>query len=280
MQNLKEMGYMTKSQFRSYLISKNILGFTFDIPEIILEIFTNLLIVQKIEINTIHNNEALYKSANIEVVKFYQNENILLNRIFGFEYIIEKYIPSIIKFENIYNDNVSIGNGFIVKIKGKHIVLTNRHVVENFTQLVLKDYNDEVIDYNPKIEISTNSDLAFVEIGMDFTNIKPFIFNKDLKILDEIITIGYPPIPTTKASYALCHKGEINSSVETYWGDNLFIFSAKTNPGNSGSPIIDKNGTIVGIVSEQLEEKDWYKESKLPYYAGIPSKIILEFLNR
>ena len=125
---------------------------------------------------------------------------------------------------------------------------------------------------------SDKTDLAILELNKAPGDAKPFCLNADLKVITDILTIGYPPVPTTRGSYPLFHRGEVNSKVESYWGHNLFLFSAKTNPGNSGSPVIDGDGTILGIVTEQLEEQEGYKKGKLPYYAAIPSTQILGFL--
>jgi hypothetical protein len=76
----------------------------------------------------------------------------------------------------------------------------------------------------------------------------------------------------TKYSYQVYHKGEVNSFVEDYKSNKLFLFSAKTSSGNSGSPVIDKTGMVLGIVTEELFEKDkFYEKGKLPYYAAIPA---------
>lgn len=275
--SLEHFAYKTKRQFELFITSKGIIGFTFDIPEIILEIFTNLNILQKIEANSINNISPLYKNAFHDIAQFYNNPNILFNQIFGFQYIISNYIKSVVKIENILEGKTSIGNGFIIN-NGAQVILTNKHVVEKYDKLILRDYDENIIPFT-NITLSDDSDLALINVEADISHFTPFILNKNFDILDEVITIGYPPIPTTNASYPLCHKGEINSLVSTYWGDNLFIFSAKTNPGNSGSPIIDRNGTIIGIVAEQLEEFEGYKYGKLPYYAGIPSEEIIKFIS-
>lgn len=84
----------------------------------------------------------------------------------------------------------------------------------------------------------------------------------------------------TKHSYQVYHKGELNSFVEDYRENQLFLFSAKTSSGNSGSPIIDKYGMVIGIVTEELFEQElFYEKGKLPYYAGIPTEEIIKSVN-
>jgi len=127
--------------------------------------------------------------------------------------------------------------------------------------------------------LDSKRDLAFIELIEEFKN-PTFHLNTDINILTEIITIGYPSIPMTNGSYQICHKGEINSFVEDYQSNKKFLFSAKTSSGNSGSPIIDKYGMVVGIVSEELfQQNEFYTKGKLPYYAGIPTIEIIKSLN-
>ena len=110
-------------------------------------------------------------------------------------------------------------------------------------------------------------------------NIETLRENCDLKVLSEIITVGYPSIPLSGSRPLVCHTGEVNSLVNTYFNQSLFIFSARTAPGSSGSPVIDKSGRFIGIVSENLFEKsDFEQKGILPYSAGVPSVRIMDFL--
>lgn len=270
------LGYLTRDDFMMYAITKKLLdSVPMQVLDLILEAFTENLILLKMEPNTMNNTHSMFM-VNENFAKYYHSNGLLFNKLFGFDYIIEKYIPSIFKIENIQNGRPDIGNGFLIPFEERFVILTNQHVVEKAEKLIVKNHQDEIVEFDSVIEDDKN-DLAFIFPREPITNVIPFILNLNFKILEEILTIGYPPIPTTKASYPLCHIGEINSFVENYWGNSLFVYSAKTNPGNSGSPIIDKKGSIVGIVTQQLEEKEWYKKSKLPYYAGIPSSEIMRF---
>jgi S1-C subfamily serine protease len=60
----------------------------------------------------------------------------------------------------------------------------------------------------------------------------------------------------------------------------LILFSAKTAPGNSGGPLINEYGFVVGIVCQDLFYKDALIESgQLPYHTAIPAPTLCDFLN-
>ena len=202
--------------------------------------------------------------------------DLILNTIMGFEYIINSYKKSVIKIEpTLKNDVKSIGTGFLVEYDKDLFVITNKHVVEEYKKLNLYDINDLNIKYET-IFLNPNKDIALITLK-DFYTSKPFLLNTKLNLLDEIITIGYPSVPMTKFSYQIYHKGEINSFVQDYSNNDLILISAKTSSGNSGSPVIDSTGRVIGVVTQELfEEEEFYKKGKLPYYAALSAKDIIE----
>ena len=132
------------------------------------------------------------------------NSNLVLNKILGFEYIIDTYKRSVLKIEHISKErNHSIGTGFIVKIGEKLLLITNKHVIEAHIQLNIFDFDDNKVDHLEPY-LSKTKDIGIIEITNDL-NSQPFILNKDLNILSDIITIGYPSIPMTRKAYQVYH---------------------------------------------------------------------------
>ena len=272
----RRLGFLRSKDFIDYGAFGNN-GLHLHLLEEILDVLVSVRLLKKGGVNMlIKGGDTLY-NANSEA-KYLLKNDLLMNRLFGFQYIIDQYLSAVFKIENWKNGSCDIGNGFFTSHSGVPIVVTNAHVIEGSDKVVLKDHSDKEISCK-RIVPSDKTDLAILELDKTPSDAKPFHLNADLNVLTEILTIGYPPVPTTKGSYPLFHRGEVNSKVESYWGHNLFLFSAKTNPGNSGSPVIDGDGTVLGIVTQQLEEKQGYKKGMLPYYAAVPSNEILAFLN-
>ncbi|WP_312920848.1 S1 family peptidase [Empedobacter brevis] len=275
-----EMGYLSFNNFLCYTSDKN--NGEVNINTNILNNFLQLLCSKNYLTELPYRLNVIEPSFKFNIYKpiQYFNKKLILNDIFGWEYIIKKYSNSIFKIENIdRNGDPSLGTGFYYFQDNKHTIVTNKHVIEQAEKISVYKKDDSKIDYH-EIKIDDSLDLAFLTFTPDIDSLD-FDFDYNLEILSEIITIGYPSIPMTKFAYQACHKGEINSFVENYEDENRFLISAKTSSGNSGSPIINNYGMVVGIITEELFDKDAFKEKgKLPYYAAITSMDIFNSFNK
>lgn len=146
-------------------------------------------------------------------------------------------------------DYKSIGTGFFLDAKG--LMITNAHVVKNSKNISVfdgkgKKYNAIVI----KLDVAR--DVAFIKIDDD--NFKPLgslpygISRQSSDIAESIFTLGYP---RDEIVY-----GEGYLSAKTgFDGDTLSCqISIPANPGNSGGPIFNQQGEVIGILSGK--EKD------------------------
>jgi len=277
-------GCLSISDFRTYIRNKQLFSF---IPIGIIELFVNILVEEMIIIPIdsvlIKGSEKKYlaNGSNAHIIQLLTQPDLLYNKILGFPYIAEIYQKSVLKIENIdKKKDSSIGTGFILRAtENNKLIVTNKHVLDENVQLNVYDDEDNTINVGIPI-IDTKSDLAVIPFEAINDDIPAFTLANSTNILSEIITIGYPSVPMTNFSYQVIHSGEINSYVEDYKKSKLFLFSAKTSSGNSGSPVINKYGTVLGIVTQELFTKGELEQSgKLPYYAAIPSSEIIRFIN-
>lgn len=186
----------------------------------------------------------------------------------GWQYTVHRYSNSVFKIEHIANGDSSIGTGFLYQ--NKNVLITNAHCVDKAEKINVYDFKDNPIAYN-KIVKSDKYDLAAIYLEKEIAA-DPLTPSTEIEILAEVVTIGYPSIPLTKLAYQVIHKGEINAFVEDYYGQDYIVFSAKTSSGNSGSPLINKAGQVIGVVASELFEKEaFFEKGKLPYYGAIPS---------
>ena len=136
------------------------------------------------------------------------------------------------------------GTGFIVSANG--YVVTNYHVVRGADSVHLQNTKGET--YRAKvIYIDPTSDLAMLRINdSTFTPLKnaPYTFKGALSELGEdVYTIGYP------RDEVVYGQGYLSSRTG-YAGDTTaYQISIPVNPGNSGGPVLDSQGNVIGIIS-------------------------------
>ncbi|WEK71203.1 MAG: serine protease [Candidatus Chryseobacterium colombiense] len=110
------------------------------------------------------------------------------------------------------------------------------------------------------------------------------------EILEQVLTIGYPPIPGFDA-FQLYEISSINNSYkfsngqiigkEVSYLDSIeyFILNAKVKGGNSGSPVINRKGNMIGMIIQiPMDSEDFEKIDKLGYGILTPSTEIVKYL--
>jgi hypothetical protein len=277
------LGYLSLNDFIFYERSLgNKKGIPVSIVEIILKrLCQKFILFEQQWLGFGHNMPYIL---NEGITQFLCSKGLLKNVIFGFSYIVQNYQNSVFKIVvTTDTGDLSMGTGFLVNYQTSEgekwsIVITNKHVAKYQNGLEVH-HKDGQIETHKVIILSEKSDLAVIVLN-SFVNLPSFHLFLEPKILDDIVTVGYPPVPTANDCYQLVHKGEINCFLTNYWNHDYFLFSARTSPGNSGGPVINDMGMVVGIVTEQLfEQESWEKKGQLPYFAAVPSTNILEFLN-
>lgn len=140
------------------------------------------------------------------------------------------------------------GTGFMIDPKG--YIITNAHVIGNSTMVIVQ--NNKGQEFNTKIVyIDAVTDLAFLKIAdssFKAANVLPYAINKgNINLGEEIFTLGYP---RDEIVY-----GEGYLSAKTgYRGDSLTCqIAVAANPGNSGGPVLDKFGEVIGVLSNRQE---------------------------
>ncbi|MDE3145128.1 MAG: trypsin-like peptidase domain-containing protein [Bacteroidota bacterium] len=136
------------------------------------------------------------------------------------------------------------GSGFLIDAKG--YIITNAHVLKGSSFAnVINDNHDE---FKAKIIYRDEArDLAILKIeDEDYKPSKslPYGFRKtDIDLGEEVFTLGYPRNDITY------NKGDLSAKTG-YNGDSTrWQLEMNANPGNSGGPVLDKNGEVIGVLS-------------------------------
>ena len=137
----------------------------------------------------------------------------------------------------------ALGSGFIIDTKG--IVITNNHVIVDAEDIVVtvngnKDYKAKVIGADPL------SDIAVLQIVSKEKFIPVKFGNSDkARIGDWVIAIGNPlGLGGTVTSGIISAR---NRSIGLSRYEDYIQTDASINSGNSGGPLFDMNGDVIGI---------------------------------
>jgi serine protease Do len=139
--------------------------------------------------------------------------------------------------------SAALGSGFIIDAKG--IVVTNNHVIQDAEDIIVrvngdKEYKAKVIGADPL------SDIAILQLDTK-ENFSPVKFGDSDKarIGDWVIAIGNPfGLGGTVTSGIISAR---NRSIGLSRYEDYIQTDASINSGNSGGPLFDMNGDVIGI---------------------------------
>ncbi len=151
---------------------------------------------------------------------------------------------------------VSSGTGFLVSRNGH--VLTNHHVIEGCAEINFQ-LRGQVPQQATLISSNSNTDLALLQTPLISA---PAVFRASsrLRLGDEVIVYGFPLLGD------LSSQGNLtNGIVSALSGldDDLsrLQMTAQIQPGNSGGPVMNRSGEIVGVVVETANQ-DFFREQR------------------
>ena len=137
----------------------------------------------------------------------------------------------------------ALGSGFIIDEKG--IVVTNNHVIQDAENIIIrvngdKEFNAKVIGSDPLSDIA----ILQLETKEKFTPVK-FGNSNNARIGDWVIAIGNPfGLGGTVTSGIISAR---NRSIGLSRYEDYIQTDASINSGNSGGPLFDMNGDVIGI---------------------------------
>jgi S1-C subfamily serine protease len=144
------------------------------------------------------------------------------------------------------------GTGFALTYNG--LIITNNHVIEGVNSIVVRGINGNFDKtFTAKVLITDkNNDLAILKIeDPNFTNLGkiPYVMKTSVASVGEnVFVMGYPLRATMGDEIKLTNG--IISSKTGFQGDvTSYQISAPVQPGNSGGPLFDKNGDLIGIIN-------------------------------
>ena len=205
-----------------------------------------------IKIDSVNNDITTYKLTNQEDIKnlnslikqIEQQSNLQLEELKSdiknvqvqsgdFTGIVEEVLSSTVSVLT----NKGVGSGAIIRSDG--FIITNHHVIAEASTIQIKTYegrrhNADLVGSNPEY------DVAILKVDTELTPLD-FGDSEEVKISNKVIAVGNPAgLEFTVTEGTISASREFNNI-------KYIQHSVPINKGNSGGPLIDKNGEIIGI---------------------------------
>ncbi len=144
---------------------------------------------------------------------------------------------------------ISVGSGVVIDDKGT--ILTNWHVADSAPRLKVTFSNGMVADADI-VGAQPQDDLAVIRARHIPDDLKPatLVSTGGLRPGDEVVATGFPFAIGPSVSHGVV------SGLKREWDfpdgrkmTNLIQFDAAANPGNSGGPLVNNKGEVLGIVT-------------------------------
>jgi len=162
---------------------------------------------------------------------------------------------------HLLDGSISIGSGVVYKYDSAeklYYLITNYHVIDDTEELEIR-FADEssveamVIGYDTEVDIAI---LSFSSDGLDNIQVSPLGDSDDIEISEPILAIGNP------VGYGFYNSVTLGivSGVDRYANSDRFVgyiqHDSAINGGNSGGPIYNLDGEVIGINVSKLADTE------------------------
>lgn len=194
-------------------------------------------------------------STNLKSTTINNNKNVSITDT-GLAESVEKVYDAVVVVKTYIRDSLyATGTGFVFKVDDHYgYILTNHHVIEDGSNIrVVFTSNDEV-----DVEIVGSdefSDVAVLKVDKAYvTCIAEMGSSKDLRVGDTAFALG-APLDAATYSWSVT-RGVISGKDRVVESSNYVMEVLQTdaaiNSGNSGGPLCNVNGEVIGITNMKI----------------------------
>ena len=209
----------------------------------------------------------LFKFAPIGVTQTITKNGQVITEKNSLASSVEKVRDAVVMIQAYKSEElISTGTGFIYKIDNNDAyILTNNHVTSGGDDIKVVLSTDEVITAK---QMGSDEYLDLAVLKIDKSKVKTSVSIKDsssTKEGDTVFTIGTPLGSDYRGSVTagvLSGKDRLvtvsvnGMSSSGDWVMKVLQMDAAVNPGNSGGPLFNVNGDVIGIISMKLVKEE------------------------
>jgi S1-C subfamily serine protease len=129
-------------------------------------------------------------------------------------------------------------------------VLTNHHVIDGCNAITIRTANGRTLPATMPARVDVQRDLALLVVPNDPGPILPFRANP-VRRGESVVTYGFPLAGLLAAGPTLT-TGEVSALAGLANNEQHFQISAPVQQGNSGGPLLDRQGHVMGVIVSKL----------------------------
>ena len=203
----------------------------------------------------------------------------------GFVAVREQFVRAVLPlYAKNMEQHESNGTAFLLD---DHRIVTAKHCIVGMRSVTIDGWNPTYASLEAIwVHVNARVDLAVLQFADDpFPGIPGFQL-AEASVLDDVLTMGYPPIPgfdtvqvaerAQVAGYLQSTTGVVAAAATSYLQGPALLLTARVKGGNSGGPVINGEGKVVGVVSSL--PKDGEQLDTLGYAIAVPSSLLQELL--
>lgn len=146
-----------------------------------------------------------------------------------------------VRVQNLTCEGLGVGSGFLID---EHTLVTNRHVVDGARRLAVSTWDGHRLEVSTGEE-ATIADLALIRLKEEAGPVAA-LGGANPAVGAPVYAAGYPGGGRFRIT-----EGEVTGYVDGAFRENrgrVVEIDATVRPGNSGGPLIDAAGDVVGVV--------------------------------
>ncbi len=164
---------------------------------------------------------------------------------------VKKIAPAVVTLKGLADTGSVAGSGFVVASDGK--IATNLHVIRDLKQGGVQLASGEIFDSFTILAFDERRDIAIIQVpAIDLAKVELGNSN-DVVVGESVIVVGSPrglegTITTGVVSAVRDHPAAKNFK--------LIQTDAAVNPGNSGGPLVNSKGQVIGVITAKLTHSE------------------------